>query len=429
MPPTAPAPPGFSRYLLSRAVSVAGTLVAAVAVPVLVYRMTGSPAWTSAAAATGALPYLFFGLVAGALADRLDRRRVMVACDLLTAAALASVPLAWWAGVLTPWHVVAASFAVQALFVFFDAANFGALPVLVGRDRLAEGYARVYGATTAVELLVPPLAGLAVAVVAPAPLISLNVLTALASAALLRSITVPLSAPRSGAPARGARALAGEVREGLAFLWSEPTVRTLTLVGATHSAASGAWLAMLVPWADRSLGVAPSGDPRLAVLFSCWGVGALGASALAPRLARRLGAARLALVALPVSLGCGLAVVASGHWWAGAAGAALWGGAYSVVVINAITFRQRVSPDHLQSRVSTTARMLSWGVGQPVGAALAGAVAVTAWGPRGGLAAGLAVLALGAALAWLSPLRRQAFGGGPPAPAEPSEEAGRPAAD
>jgi hypothetical protein len=56
-------------------------------------------------------------------------------------------------------------------------------------------------------------------------------------------------------------------------------------------------------------------------------------------------------------------------------------------------------------------------------------VAVTAWGPRGGLAAGLAVLALGAALAWLSPLRRQAFGGGPPAPAEPSEETGRPAAD
>jgi hypothetical protein len=73
--------------------------------------------------------------------------------------------------------------------------------------------------------------------------------------------------------------------------------------------------------------------------------------------------------------------------------------------------------------------MLSWGVGQPVGAALAGAVAVTAWGPRGGLAAGLAVLALGAALAWLSPLRRQAFGGGRAAPAEPSEEATRPAAD
>ncbi|WP_160051397.1 MFS transporter [Nocardiopsis sp. FR26] len=407
-----PAPPGFRPYLLSRAVSTAGTLVATVAVPVLVYQMTASAAWTSAAAATGALPYLLFGLAAGALADRVDRRRLMVACDLLTALALVSVPAAWAMGALTPAHVLAASFAVQTLYVFFDAANFGALPTLVGRARLTESYARVYGTTTAVELVVPALAGLAVAVWAPAPLIALNALTALASAALLRAITVPLSHPRPQTGARdGMGALVGQVREGLGFLWREPTVRTLTLVGASHSAASGAWLAMLVPWADRTLGVAPSGDARLAVLFSCWGVGALAASALTPKLAGALGAPRLALGGLPVSLLCGLAVVLSTHWLAAAVCASLWGAAYSVVVINAITYRQRISPDHLQSRVSTTARMLSWGVGQPVGAALAGAVAATAWGPRGGLAAGLAVLAVGVAAAWASPLRGHALRG------------------
>ncbi|WP_073705414.1 MFS transporter [Nocardiopsis sp. TSRI0078] len=416
------APPGFRPYLLSRAVSTAGTLVATVAVPVLVYQMTGSAAWTSAAAATGALPYLLFGLLAGAVADRLDRRRLMVACDMLTALALASVPAAWALGSLTPAHVLAASFAVQTLYVFFDAANFGALPALVGRDRLTESYARVYGTTTAVELVVPALAGLAVAVWAPAPLVALNALSALASAALLRAITVPLSHPRRGGAARGVRTLVEEVREGLGFLWREPTVRTLTLVGATHSAASGAWLAMLVPWADRTLGVAPSGDPRLAALFSCWGVGALAASVLAPRLAGVLGAPRLALGALAVSLLCGVMVVLSTHWLWAAVCAALWGAAYSVVVINAITYRQRISPDHLQSRVSTTARMLSWGVGQPVGAALAGAVAVTAWGPRGGLAAGLAVLALGVVVAWASPLRAGAVRG--PAAAEEAAAAG-----
>lgn len=400
----------FQRYLTSRAVSVAGTLVAAVALPVLMYRLTGSAAWTSAAAVTGALPYLLFGLFAGVLADRVDRRRLMVASDLLTALALASVPAAWALDALGPVHVLAVAFTVQTLYVVFDAANFGALPLLVGRERLTAAYSRVYGTTTAVELIVPPLAGLLVAAFAAAPLMSLNALTALASALLLRSITTPLSAPRPepGQARSRLRTVAHDIGTGLRFLWGEPVVRTLTLVGATHAAASGAWLAMLVPWADQVLGVAPSGDPRLAVLFSCWGVGALAASAATPRLSDRLGGPRLALAALPVSLVCGLAVVASSHWLLAAACACLWGMAYSVVVINAVTYRQRISPDHLQSRVNTTARMLSWGLGQPLGAALAGVVAVTAAGPRGGLAAGLAVLAAGVVLAWLSPLRARA---------------------
>ncbi|RCV48683.1 MFS transporter, partial [Marinitenerispora sediminis] len=209
-------------------------------------------------------------------------------------------------------------------------------------------------------------------------------------------------------PRPAVRGMAADIGAGLRFLFTDPVVRTLTLVGATHSAASGAWVAMLVPWSDRTLGVAASGDPRLAALFSCWGVGALAASWLAPRLSDRFGAPRVALGALPASLLCGLLVVLSGHWLAATAAGALWGAAYSVVVINAVSYRQQVSPDHLQSRVNTTARMLSWGLGQPLGAALAGAVAVTSASPRGGLSIGLAILAVGVVLAWLSPLRSRA---------------------
>ncbi|MFC4564368.1 MFS transporter [Nocardiopsis mangrovi] len=402
--------PDFRRYLASRMVSVAGTLVATVAFPVLVYRLSGSAAWTSAVAVTGALPYLLFGLFAGAIADRFDRRRLMIGADLLSALALASVPAAWALDVLTPLHVLLASFAVQALYVLFDAANFGALPQLIGKERLTAGYSAVYGATTFVELLVPGVAGLLVTVIAPAPLVAVNAVTALASAALVRLIVRPLSAPRPAGPAGAGTAptLAADIRTGVAFLLHDPIVRTLTLVGATHAAASGAWVAMLVPWADQVLGVAPSGDPRLAVLFSCWGVGALVASRLVPVLSERFGAPRLALGALPASLLAGIGVVLSTQWAAAAAAAVLWGTAYSVVVINAVTYRQQVSPQHLQSRINTTARMLSWGVGQPLGAALAGAVAVTALGPRGGLAASLAVLGAGVVLAWLSPLRAHA---------------------
>lgn len=398
----------FRAYLAARAVAVTGTLVSLVAMPVLVYQLTGSPAWTAAVAAVEALPYLLFGLVAGAVADHADRRRLMVGADLAAAAALASVPLAWWAGALTPAHVLAVAVAVQTAFVFFDAANFGALPTLVGRDRLTRAYSTLYGTTTALELVVPALAGLAVVVVAPAPLVGINAVTALAAALLVARIAGPLSAPVPAGERRTLAAIPAGIGQGLRFVAGHRVVRTLTLVGAANAVAGGAWVAVLLPWADRVLGIAPTGDPRLALLFSCFGVGAVAASRLVPPLAGRFGGARVALGALPVSLACALLVLAATHWALALAAALAWGTAHATVVLNAITFRQQVCPDGMQARVNTTARMLSWGIGMPAGAALAGLVAVGPAGPRGGLAVAAGAVAVALVLAWVTPALRAA---------------------
>ncbi|MCP2241592.1 MFS transporter [Lentzea aerocolonigenes] len=395
----------FRRYLAARVLSVTGAVVAAVTMPVLVYQLTGSAGWTSAVAAAEALPYLVFGLLAGALADRLDRRKMMVALDFTVAGVLLSVPLAWLAGALVAPHVVAVAFAAQTAFVFFDAANFGALPALVGKERLTAAYSTLFGRTTAVELVLPGLTGLLVAVVAPAALLAVNALTGVGSALLLRGITSSMANPR---PVRGAGELAGDVREGLRFLWNEPIIRTLTLVGAAHSVAGGAWTAVLVPFADRVLHVAPRGDLRLAALFSCWGLGAILASRLLPRLTERWGEARVALGALPLSLLGGVLVLVSGPWLLTCVAAVYWGVAQAVVTINGITYRQKVCPEELQSRVNTTARMVAWGAGQPFGAFLAGAVSVAAGNPRAGLAAGVVVVLGGVVMAWATPVLRRA---------------------
>ncbi|WP_425549173.1 MFS transporter [Allokutzneria multivorans] len=398
--------PDFRRYLLARAISVGGTLVSVVALPVLTYQLTGSAAWTSAVAATEALPYLLFGLFAGAFADRVNRRKLMVAADLVSAGLLASVPIAWATGTLTAPHVLVVAFLTQTMFVLFDAANFGALPALVGRERTTAAFSAVFGTTTVVEIAVPPLAALAVTMMTPAPLIALDALTYAASALLIKAIAHPLSTSDRSRP-RSAGEILLDVRGGLNFLWQNKIVRTLTLVGATHSALGGAWIAMQLPWADRVLGIAPSGDARLAVLLSCWAVGGLIASRLVPRLTKKFGAARLALLALPTSLGAGVLVIATSHWLLAIAAITLWSTAFTTVVINGITYRQQVTPDELQGRVNTTARMLAWGVGHPIGAALAGAVAV--WtDPRIGLASAVGVLAVGVIAAWCSPLRTEA---------------------
>ena len=82
----------FRRYWVARQVSIAGTLVTAVALPVLVYRLSGSPSLTALITVVEGVPYLLFGLFSGALSDRLDRRRVMVVADVVAGLTIASVP-------------------------------------------------------------------------------------------------------------------------------------------------------------------------------------------------------------------------------------------------------------------------------------------------------------------------------------------------
>jgi MFS family permease len=159
-----------------------------------------------------------------------------------------------------------------------------------------------------------------------------------------------------------------------------------------------------VVWADRDLDV-QRGDWRLGAIFASWGLGILVASLWVPRLALRLGAARVFLLSLPLSALFGVVAVLSPNWILACALLAAWGAAYMSIAINAVTYRQQVTPERLLSRVNTVGRMLSFGVGWPIGAVLSGVVAEQS-GPRAGMLAGIAVLVVGGVLAWWSPLRR-----------------------
>jgi MFS family permease len=396
--------PDFRRFLTARLVSLIGTSVTFVAMPVIVYQRTGSPLLTGLVSAFEALPYLLLGLPAGALADRFDRRRVMVLSDLANAVVLGSIPVAYLLGGLTTAHVMVAAFLVPALFVFFDAADFGAVPTLVGRARIARANSIIWASSTVVEVGVPPLAGAALAFVNGAELIAIDAISYVASALLVRGLKRPLSDPNRGAaePLRVA-ALVREIREGLAFVWQHQAVRVMTVVGAAQAVAGGAFVGQMVVWADKALDVR-AGDWRLGVVFCAWSVGGLVSSLALPRLAGRYGAARVTLVALPASAVMCVVTALASQWVVGALALLVWGAVYMTVVTNSVTYRMQVTPEPLLSRVNTTGRMLSFGVGWPIGAALGGVVAQAA-GPQAAMLAGSVLLIAAAVGAWLSPLR------------------------
>ncbi|MBB4915967.1 MFS transporter [Streptosporangium saharense] len=355
------------RYLAARITSWAGSSITLVALPVLLYQRTGDAALTGLLTAMEAVPYLLLGLPAGALADRWDRRRVLTLTSLLSALLVASVPLAAALGLLTTPHLFVVAAATSSSFVFFDAAAFGALPALVGREGVARATGVLMTWSTLVSLVGPALAGVLVAATGAAPAMGIDALSYVAAALLLARLPLAKPEPR---PRRDLRA---EILDGVRYIRAHPVVGPLTFLGVGNSLAEGAVMGLLVVVAVERLGLG-SADPAIGLLFAATAVGAMAAGLAVPRLRLRFSTPAISLTSL-TAVGILLVVWAlTEHLVAGLVVLAVWQAANSLVSLNGIIERQERTPDHLQGRVNTTARMIAWG-GQPAGAALAGLLA------------------------------------------------------
>ncbi|MEP7025382.1 MAG: MFS transporter [Actinomycetota bacterium] len=394
----------FLRFWVAASVTIAGTLVTSVVLPILVYQLTGSAWETSLLVAIETIPYLAFGLIAGAVADRVDRRILLCRCELTSAALLASIPVADAAGVLTVAQIYVVAVATATVFVWFDAANFGAIPAIAGRDRIAAAYSRINATATVLMIVSPALGGVLAATIGPAPAMGIDAASCVISALLLLSIRRPFASAEGGGEGIPAR-MRERIAEGLRFLWHHPTIRSLTLLGFGNSLALGGVTGLMVVYAHRQLGL-PRTSALIGVLYASGAVGSLLCTSVLPRLMRRFSVLiiRLAGVSAELALLAGFAL-ATGLIPAMVLLAAL-SAASEAVILSGIIYRQQVTPDHLQSRVNVVARMIAWG-GQPFGAVLAGAIASVS-SVRAGLLTGGVALAAVLVLSVAGPLRVRA---------------------
>jgi MFS family permease len=387
--------PGFRRWYAARMTSLAGTAASGVAVPLLVWERTGSATATAAVSGLSIAPYLVFGLLAGAHADRVDRRRLMVGADVVAAALLATVPFAAWLGFGSTAYVLVVVAAAGSAFVWFDAAAFGALPQIVGRERLQEANSLIFATTTVVGIGAPALGAVLSGLTSPETVIGVDACTFAVSAFLLRRLRLPAPVASRSAGVRD------DIAEGLRFIWSEHRIRALTFAGFGIAFTGGGALGLIVVHADELLGV---DDWRLGLLYSATAFGSLLGALLLRRLSSRLGYGFTSIAAYALELVMVLALATTGELWAALLFWVAWDLAHTSAVVNGITVRQLLTPDDLQGRVNTTGRMIAWG-GAPIGALAAGTLADLV-GVQGAYLLLAVPVAAGTALLLVSPVRR-----------------------
>ncbi len=380
----------FRWFWTGHTVSAVGTQVTAVALPLAAaLTLDAGAAGVSAIATAGYLPSALLPLLAGHWLEHRRKRGVMVATDLIRAAVLAVVPIAWWYDALTLPLLVAVAFVVGAAAVVFDIGAFAYLPDLVAADDLPAANRALQGSSTAAQVGGPGIAGLLVQVLGPAWALLADGLSYLASAAGIRAARRPEPEPA----ARDARSGIGE---GLRQIKVSPFLRALTAHAAIYNLSAQIVVVNLVLLAvkDRSL---TAGGYGLAL--SAAGVGAFLGAMLGLRLAARLGYGGAFAASLTLSTGVPLLFAfLPGH---GATYGILLGACQFLAGIGlgsanvlSVTIRQLLIPKAALARSNGAYRMFTYGV-LPVGAALGGVLG-GAFGSTTAVAIGAAGLALSA---------------------------------
>jgi Major Facilitator Superfamily len=343
------------------------------------------------------------GLFAGALTDRLPKRRLLIAADLARALVLAAVPLAALAGRLTLVEIYLAAVLMGAANVVFDVADHAYLPSLIAAADLTEGNAKLSATDAVAEVGGPALTGVLVAVMAPPIAVGLNALTYLVSALLLGRIRG--DAPR--APASGAEPFHLDLGAGLRLVLTNPLVRPLWLADVGKSFFGNFFAALYILLA---LNVLRLSTPMLGLTIAMGGVGGLAGATLAPWLTRRLGAGPAILLTglaggatlflIPLAAGPPLAAMAM------LAAAQLVGdGLQTVSAIGSATLRQTVLPPHQLGRAGGA--FATGGAAAGVAGALAGGALGAAIGPREALLLAAAGVTAASLFVAASPLRRR----------------------
>jgi MFS family permease len=355
----------YRLFFIGQLISLTGTWMQSVAQGWLVLRLSNSPAMLGLVAAAASLPVLLLSLPAGALADRVSKRRLLLVSQVV-AMALAVV-LAWLTLTerIEVWHVVALATMLGVVTAFEGPARQAFTVEMVGREDLLNAIALNSSIFNAARTVGPAVAGVVVALIGEGPAFALNAASFVFVIASLLLMRLPPFRPPSGVQRRG------QLREGLRYIQNEPRVRALLMQAAAISFFCFTYIPLLPVFARDILHVGARG---LGMLSAASGLGALTAALILAQFGDAVPRGRL--VRLAALLQPGLLIAFSASRWLPLAllliGMVGWAGVTTMALTN--TLIQSIVPDGLRGRVMSVFTLLLMGL-SPMSGMLAGGVA------------------------------------------------------
>ncbi len=319
--------------------------------------------------AAGTAAFLLVGLPAGAWIDRMRKRHVMIAADLVRALALASLPLLWMLGALQIWHMVVVALVMGVATVFFDVSYQSIIPSLVRPGQIAEANGK-FESTAQLAGIAGPAAGGWLIGVITAPL------AILVTAGTYLASMVALAFTRDHERVAQATAhdpLFRSIGEGLRWVFGNRYLRRIVGTTAVSNFFSTVTFTLLPIFLLRTLGITPEG---LGLFFAVSSVGGLAGAMATPHIVRRLGEGpAIPVSAIAFSVTAVLLPLAATFPTAAYPIVMVQGfiGMFSVLLYNItqVTFRQRITPARLLGRMNASIRFCVWGV-MPIAALVAG---------------------------------------------------------
>ena len=270
---------GFLHLWGAQATSAFGTRIGREAIALSAVMLLGSGpldlAWLNLAMS---LPYLIFGLAAGVLIDRVRRRPLLIATDLIRAVLLATIPIAAWLGGFSLAQLLVVVFVVMSCSLVFDSAHLAYTPTLIEKRWLLDANAKQESTAAASEIVGPPIGGLLVQVLGAPVAILCDAVSYVASALLLWRLPHDEARPDS----HSARVTWDDLKVGFRIIFRHRLFRPLALAKIIRAICGGAIGAFYVLYLFRDLQVSPA---ALGIIVGCGGAAALAAAIVTTRIA------------------------------------------------------------------------------------------------------------------------------------------------
>jgi MFS family permease len=344
---------GFRRYFAGQSLSFVGDGLRMLSVPLLAYHLTHSALSTGTALVCEVAPFSLFALVGGSLADRLDRRKLMIGCDAVRFVVMSFFAITYAVHVLTLPMIYGGLVIISICAAGFLGGQSSSIPYLLGRKQSTKAIAMLLAAESTSNLVTPAIGGALFAYLGPLPALTINALTYLGSQ--LSLVSIPSLGPEQTTGLPTFRHFLSDIALGYRALWADLGMRAQAFVAFSLNIFGFGCYAILIPFLKKGFDAT---DQQVGFFFAISAVGAIGGASVAARygdrwpLGRSLTRAYLldALFFIPV-------VLVSNIWLA----AFFWASSNALAnfeIAQIIGFRMRVTPEHMVGRLMGAVRLM-----------------------------------------------------------------------